>query len=61
MEFKAHEIRDKIQINYKYSMGGQSKFFIELMKNKKILGTKCTKCGVCTIVCPDIAITLYKD
>jgi uncharacterized OB-fold protein len=31
--------------NYKYSMGGQSKFFLELMKNKKILGAKCTKCG----------------
>lgn len=26
-------------------MGGQSKFFIELMNNKKILGAKCTKCG----------------
>ena len=35
MDFQAHEIRDKIQINYKYSLGGQSKFFIELMKNKK--------------------------
>ncbi len=45
MEFKAHEIRDIIKINYKYTMGGQSKFFIELMKNKKILGTKCKKCG----------------
>ena len=45
MEFQAHEIRDIIKINYKYTMGGQSKFFIELMKNKKILGTKCKKCG----------------
>ena len=44
-KFKAHEIRDKIVINYKYTMGGHSKFFIELMKNKKILGTKCKKCG----------------
>jgi len=44
-EFQAHEIRDIIKINYKYSMGGQSKFFLELMKNKKLLGTKCTKCG----------------
>jgi len=44
-EFQAHEIRDIIKINYKYSMGGQSKFFLELMKNKKILGAKCTKCG----------------
>ena len=45
MEFKAHEIRDIIKINYKYSMGGQSKFFIDLMKNKKISATKCKKCG----------------
>lgn len=44
-KFVAHEIRDKIVINYKYTMGGHSKFFIELMKNKKILGTKCKKCG----------------
>ena len=43
-EFQAHQIRDIIKINYKYTMGGQSKFFLELMKNKKILGTKCTKC-----------------
>lgn len=44
-KFQAHEIRDKIIINYKYTMGGQSKFFIELKDNKKILGTKCKKCG----------------
>ncbi|MFW9950601.1 MAG: Zn-ribbon domain-containing OB-fold protein [Candidatus Thorarchaeota archaeon] len=44
-DFQPHEIRDKIRINYKYTMGGQSKFFIELKKNKKILGTKCKKCG----------------
>ncbi len=44
-EFQEHQIRDVIRINYKYTMGGQSKFFLELMKNKKLLGTKCTKCG----------------
>jgi uncharacterized OB-fold protein len=44
-EFQAHEIRDIIRINYNYTMGGQSKFFLELMKNKKILGAKCKKCG----------------
>lgn len=44
-DFQDHQIRDRIAINYKYSLGGQSKFFIELMNNKKILGTKCTKCG----------------
>jgi len=45
MEFQDHQIRDKILIEYKYTMGGQSKFFIELMNNKKIMGTKCKKCG----------------
>ncbi|MHA1490970.1 MAG: Zn-ribbon domain-containing OB-fold protein [Promethearchaeota archaeon] len=45
MVFQEHQIRDKILIEYKYTMGGQSKFFIELMNNKKILGTKCKKCG----------------
>ena len=44
-KFQAHEIRDQIVINYKYVLGGQSKFFIELMNNKKIHGTKCKKCG----------------
>ncbi len=44
-KFQAHEIRDRIKIDYKYTMGGQSKFFIEVMNNKKLLGTKCTKCG----------------
>ena len=43
--FQAHEIRDKIVINYKYTLGGHSPFFIELKENKKILGTKCKKCG----------------
>jgi len=44
-KFQDHQIRDAIKINYKYTMGGQSKFFIEVMKNKKLFGTKCTKCG----------------
>ena len=44
-DFQAHEIRDVIRINYKYTMGGQSKFFKELMNKKKLLGTKCSKCG----------------
>ncbi len=45
MEFQAHQIKNIIKINYRYTMGGQSKFFIELMNKKKLLGTKCTKCG----------------
>lgn len=44
-KFQAHEVVDKIVINYRYVLGGQSKFFIELMNNKKIHGTKCKKCG----------------
>jgi uncharacterized OB-fold protein len=44
-KFEAHEIVDKIVINYRYTLGGQSKFFIELKENKKIFGTKCRKCG----------------
>jgi uncharacterized protein len=44
-EFKEHIVPDRIKIEYRYTMGGQSKFFIELMKNKKLLGTKCKKCG----------------
>ncbi|MFX1571631.1 MAG: Zn-ribbon domain-containing OB-fold protein [Promethearchaeota archaeon] len=44
-EFQVHEIRDIIRINYKYTMGGQSKFFMELMNNTTLLGTKCSKCG----------------
>ncbi len=43
--FQAHEIRDVIRINYKYTMGGQSKFFKELIKSKRLLGTKCSNCG----------------
>ena len=41
-KFQAHEIRDRIKIDYKYTFGGQSNFFIKLMNEKKLLGTKCT-------------------
>ncbi|MGV9199610.1 MAG: Zn-ribbon domain-containing OB-fold protein [Promethearchaeia archaeon] len=44
-EFQEHQIRDEIKISYKYTLGGQSKFFIDLMNEKKLLGTKCKKCG----------------
>jgi uncharacterized OB-fold protein len=44
-ESQDHQIRDRIKIEYRYTMGGQSKFFIELMNNKKLFGTKCTKCS----------------
>ncbi|MHA1649044.1 MAG: Zn-ribbon domain-containing OB-fold protein [Candidatus Helarchaeota archaeon] len=45
-----HEIDDIIVIHYKYSFGGQSRFFIELKNNKQIMGTKCPKCK--TVYCP---------
>ncbi len=45
-----HEIEDQIIMNYKYSYGGQSRFFIELRDNKRILGSKCKECG--TTYCP---------
>lgn len=44
-KFKAHEIRDEISISYKYTLGGQSKFFLDLKEHKKLQGTKCNKCG----------------
>ena len=40
------EIPDKIEILYKYSYGGISRFFRELRDNKKLYGSKCTKCGI---------------
>jgi uncharacterized OB-fold protein len=44
-KYEPHEIRDVIRIDYKYSIGGQAKFFIELKNNKKLFATKCKKCG----------------
>ncbi len=43
--FPYHEIEDQIVMNYHYSMGGQSPFFIALKNDKKLMGTKCSKCG----------------
>jgi len=44
------EIPDKMEINFKYSYGKQSRFFRELRENKRILGAKCVKCG--RVFCP---------
>lgn len=44
------EIPDKMEINYKYSYGQQSRFFRELRENKKIYGAKCAQCG--KVYCP---------
>lgn len=40
------EVPDKMSITYKYTYGGQSRFFRELRDNKKIMGTKCKSCGL---------------
>jgi hypothetical protein len=40
----------KIEAEYNYSYGRISRFFRELKENKKIMGTKCTRCGI--VFCP---------
>lgn len=50
MSQEYHEIEDQIIMNYKYSYGGQSRFFIEIRDNKQIMGAKCNECD--TIYCP---------
>jgi len=40
-----HEYPDQMCINYIYSTGELSKFFIEIRDNEKLFGTRCTKCG----------------
>lgn len=44
------EFPDKIEIFYKYSYGGQSRFFRELRENQALYGGKCPKCG--RVFCP---------
>lgn len=44
------EVPDIMSIRYKYSYGGQSRFFRELRDNARIMGAKCTKCGM--VYCP---------
>jgi uncharacterized OB-fold protein len=41
---------DRITITYKYSYGGQSRFFRSLRDDARILGTQCTGCGL--VWCP---------
>jgi uncharacterized OB-fold protein len=40
----------KMEADFMYSYGKISRFFQELRDNKKIMGTKCPKCGV--VFCP---------
>ncbi len=43
---KYFEIPDKMVMFYKYSYGGQSKFFYELMEHAELYGSRCKKCGI---------------
>ena len=38
------EIPDRIDMNYRYSYGGISRFFRELKENRRILGSRCSRC-----------------
>ena len=40
------EIPDKMVMFYKYSYGGQSKFFSELKEHAELYGSKCKGCGL---------------
>jgi len=39
------EIPDIMDITYKYSYGGISRFFREIRDNRQLFGSKCTHCG----------------
>ncbi|EQD43978.1 protein containing DUF35, partial [mine drainage metagenome] len=43
-EKKYFETPDKLVMFYKYSHGGQSRFFRELKENSRLLGARCPKC-----------------
>lgn len=44
------EVPDKIEVFYKYSYGGQSRFFREIRENKRLYGAKCPACE--KVYCP---------
>jgi hypothetical protein len=44
------EVPDRMDVTYKYSYGGHSRFFREIKDNKRIMGAKCSKCGF--VYCP---------
>ena len=65
-EEKVFEIKWKTDLPYRYSMGKLAvKFFEELKKNKKILGSKCPKCGKVHMpprgVCADCMVKMTVD
>jgi len=44
------ETPDKIEVFFKYSYGGQSRFFREIFHNEKLMGAKCPACS--KVYCP---------
>ncbi len=44
------EIPDTMHVNMRYSYGGQSRFFREILENKRIMGTRCNQCD--KVFCP---------
>jgi len=40
------EVPDRISITYRFSYGGQSRFFRELRRNKKLYGSRCPACQI---------------
>jgi uncharacterized OB-fold protein len=44
------EMPDKMEVLFKYSYGGQSRFFREIFHHNRLLGSKCPKCG--KVYCP---------
>ncbi|MCL4469318.1 MAG: Zn-ribbon domain-containing OB-fold protein [Deltaproteobacteria bacterium] len=44
------EIPDTMHVNMRYSYGGQSRFFREILENKRLMGTRCGTCG--KVFCP---------
>ena len=63
---KVFEIKWKTNLPYRYSMGKLAvKFFEELKKNKKIMGSKCPKCGKVNFppraVCADCMVEMTID
>ena len=44
------EVPDRMEVTFKYSYGGQSRFFREIFHNEKLMGAKCPTCG--KVYCP---------
>ena len=63
---KVFEIKWKTNLPYRYSIGKLAvKFFEELKNNKKIMGSKCSKCGKVNFppraVCADCMVEMTID